>query len=156
MEAASRLGGLMPCITEVNEFRPLDRNLASLSVKREPTSLKPRTHLKRRAENLHGRGWKDPMYSEFQNGSGWQNPICTLHQSKNQATCQVENPDAGESCTQATPFEESDVSSSSLDLKSGVIIDYAVREKKQRAAFKPLQVYSGPSSNCIFLNIMFL
>lgn len=157
MEAASRLGGLMPepSFTEMNGFRLRDSSAALLPVKLESTSAEPQTYLKGR-EELHGSGRKDPIRVLFQSESGWQDPFCTLFQTRNIATCQVENPDAGGSCTLATPLKESDASSRRVNLKNGVSIDYAVKEKDHRVAPKCLQVHSGRSWNCIFASILVL
>lgn len=157
MEAASRLGGLMPepFVTERNRFRPRDRNATSSSVKLESTYAEPQTYLERKEEYLHGSGWKDPICSLFHNGGGRQDSISTLFQTKDLATCQVEIPDAGGSFTVATPFKDSDTSSRMVDLKQ-VSIDYAFKEKGHRVDPKSVQGLSGCSWNCIFASIVFL
>jgi len=130
IEAASRLGGLMPepSGTEVNGFRSRDCNVALFSVKLESTSAEPQNYLTKRDEYPHGSGCEDPVCSLFQNGNGWRDSICTLFHAKGLQTCQVEIPGAGGSCAATTSLEY-DPSSCQVDLENGVNVDYAVKEK---------------------------
>jgi len=144
IEAASRLGGLMPesSFIKTNEFRPRDCNAALLSVEFESTSAKLQTHLKRREEHPHGSGSKDSIYSSFHVGSGWQDSIRNLLQTKSLANCPLDIPDAGGSCAVVTSLKETDVPSRRVYLKNGDSIDNAVKEKRHRVTPESLQVHS--------------